>query len=216
MGRSLALLLNLSPGFRTEGILIMFDNLRVDIQRAKWDRVGTLQTGIYKRAEWIQTLRILMAQNTWSVIAYRFSHWATSIRVPVVKQLVLLVAVIFQRWVELWNGVFISRDAEIGPGLIIHTPYGICIGPTRIGANCTVGSGVLIAGGSRGVGDNVYFGPGAKLIGDAKIGNNVVILANSTVITDVGDNLTIMGVPARIRLPGGQLKRFPRQPVQKS
>lgn len=194
----------------------MFDNLRADIQRAMLDRVGTLQTGVYKRSEWMQTLRILMAQNTWSVIAYRFSHWATTIRVPVVKQLVLLVAVIFQRWVELWNGVFISRDAEIGPGLIIHTPYGICIGPTRIGANCSVGSGVLIAGGSRGVGDNVYFGPGAKLIGDAKIGNNVVILANSTVITDVGDNLTIMGVPAQIRLTGGQLKRFPRQPVQKS
>ena len=109
-----------------------------------------------------------------------------------------------------------SPATEIGPGLIVHTPYGICIGPTRIGANCTVGTGVLIAGGSRGVGDNVYFGPGAKLIGDAKIGNNVVILANSTVITDVGDNLTIMGVPARIRLPGGKLRRFPRQPVQKS
>lgn len=194
----------------------MFENLRADIQRAKWDRVGTLGQGVYKRSEWLQTVRILMAQNTWSVIAYRFSHWATKIRVPVVKQFVLVVAVIFQRWVELWNGVFISREAEIGPGLIVHTPYGICIGPTRIGANCTVGTGVLIAGGSRGVGDNVYFGPGAKLIGDAKIGNNVVILANSTVITDVGDNLTVMGVPARIRLPGGQVRRFPRQPVPKS
>jgi serine acetyltransferase len=43
-----------------------------------------------------------------------------------------------------------------------------------------------------------------------------VILANSTVITDVGDNLTVMGVPARIRIPGGQVRRFPRQPVTKS
>lgn len=194
----------------------MFENLRQDIARAKEDRVGTLSQGAYKSSGLLQTIRILMAQNTWSVIAYRFSHWATKIRVPVVKQCVLLFAIIFQRWVELWNGVFISREAEIGPGLIVHTPYGICIGPTRIGANCTVGTGVLIAGGSRGVGDNVYFGPGAKLIGDAKIGNNVVILANSTVITDVGDNLTVMGVPARIKIPGGKLRRFPRQPVQKS
>ena len=192
----------------------MFDNLRADLNRAKWDRTGTLSSGLWKRSEWMQTLRILMAQNTWSVIAYRFAHWAGTVPVPVVKQVLLLVAIIFERWVQLWNGVFIHREAEIGPGLLIHTPYGICVGPTRIGANCTVGTGVLIAGGSRGVGDNVYFGPGAKLIGNAKIGNNVVVVANSTILTDVPDDTTIMGVPARIRLPGGQLKRFPRQPMK--
>jgi serine O-acetyltransferase len=189
----------------------MFENLRADIERAKWDRTGTLEQGVWKNAGWAHTLRILLAQNTWSVIAYRFAHWAGTIPVPGLRHLVLVVAVIFERWVQLWNGIFIHREAQIGPGLVIHTPYGICVGPTRIGANCTIGTGVLIAGGSRGVGDNVYFGPGAKLIGDAKIGNNVVVVANSVVLTDVGDNLTIMGVPARIKLPGGQLKRFPRQ-----
>jgi len=192
----------------------MFENLRADIERAKWDRTGTLGTGVWKRSEWMQTLRIFLAQNTWSVIAYRFAHWAGNCPIPVVKQLLLLVAVIFERWVQLWNGIFISREAEIGPGLVIHTPYGICVGPTRIGANCTIGTGVLIAGGSRGVGDNVYFGPGAKLIGDAKIGSNVVVVANSVVLTDVPDNTTIMGVPARIRLPGGQVRRFPRQSLK--
>jgi serine acetyltransferase len=36
----------------------------------------------------------------------------------------------------------------------------------------------------------------------------VVIVANSVVLTDVPDNITIMGVPARIRLPGGKPKKF--------
>jgi serine O-acetyltransferase len=71
-----------------------------------------------------------------------------------------------------------------------------------------VGTGVLIAGGSKGIGDNVYFGPGAKLIGNARIGNNVVVGANSVVLTDVPDDTTVIGVPARIRLPGGKPKRF--------
>ena len=192
----------------------MFENLRQDIERAKGDRTGTLGSGVWKSSEWTQTLRILMAQNTWSVIAYRCAHAAGNCPIPILKQILLLFAVIFERWVQLWNGVFISRQAEIGPGLVIHTPYGICVGPTHIGANCTIGTGVLIAGGSRGVGDNVYFGPGAKLIGNARIGSNVVVVANSVVITDVPDNTTIVGVPARIRLPGGQLRRFPRQPVK--
>jgi serine O-acetyltransferase len=67
---------------------------------------------------------------------------------------------------------------------------------------------VLIAGGARGIGDNVYFGPGAKVIADTRIGNNVVIVANSLVLSDVRDNTTIAGVPARIRLPGGQPRKF--------
>ena len=120
----------------------------------------------------------------------------------------ILSSLVLQRWTELWTGVYIHREADIGPGLLVHTPYAICIGPTKIGADCTVGTGVVITGGSRGVGDNVYFGPGAKLIGNARIGNNVVIVANSLVLTDIPDNTTIVGVPARIKLPGGQPRRF--------
>jgi serine acetyltransferase len=45
-------------------------------------------------------------------------------------------------------------------------------------------------------------------VGDAKIGNNVVVAANSLVLTDVRDNLMVIGVPARIKLPGGRPMQF--------
>ena len=48
------------------------------------------------------------------------------------------------------------------------------------------------------IGNNVYFGSGCKVLGPVKIGNNVVIGANSLVITDVPDDCTVVGVPARI------------------
>jgi serine O-acetyltransferase len=67
---------------------------------------------------------------------------------------------------------------------------------------------VVINGGSRGIGNNVYFGPGAKVVGTAKVGDNVVIVANSLVLTDVPNDRTVVGVPARIRLPGGRPQRF--------
>ena len=175
----------------------MWDNLRADFRAAEDDR--KLESG------W---LRVLLRTETPAIICYRFSHWVLTFRVPILRQILLIVSIIFQRLVQMFIGVFISPDAEIGPGLLIHTPFGIVVGPTKIGANCTIQTGVVITAATRSIGDNVYFGPGAKVIGDARIGNNVVIVANSVILTDVADNMTVMGVPARIKLPGGRPKRF--------
>ena len=182
----------------------MWDNLRADFRAAEEDR--KLESG------W---LRVLLRTETPAIICYRFSHWVLTFRVPILRQILLIVSIIFQRLVQMLVGVYISPDAEIGPGLLIHTPFGIVVGPTKIGANCTIQSGVVITAATKGIGDNVYFGPGAKVIGDAKIGNNVVIVANSVVLTDVSDNTTVMGVPARIRLPGGRPQRFKWQTVDR-
>jgi serine O-acetyltransferase len=175
----------------------MFDNLRADFEAAMGHR--KLERGL---------LRVLMRIETPAIICYRYSHWASKVRIPVVRQLLIIPALIWQRLNQMFLGIFISPDAEIGPGLIIHTPYGVFIPPVKIGSNCTFSTGALIGSGCRSVGDNVYFGAGCKIVGDAKIGNNVVIVANSVVITDVPDNTTIMGVPARIKLPGGRPKKF--------
>jgi len=175
----------------------MWDNLKADFRAAEEDR--KLESG------W---LRVLLRVETPAIICYRFSHWVTQCRIPVVRQICQIFSIVLQRLVQAFVGVYISPDADIGPGLLIHTPFGIVVGPTKIGAACTIQSGVVITAATRSIGDNVYFGPGAKVIGDAKIGNNVVIVANSVILTDVPDNTTVMGVPARIKLPGGRPKRF--------
>ncbi len=181
----------------------MFDNLRADFQAARGDRVS-------EKGWW----RVLLHVEMPALLCYRYSHWALHLRIPVVRQLLMIPALFWQRFNQLFLGVFISPDAEIGPGMVIHTPQGLYIPPVKIGEGATFQSGVLIGSGCRGVGDNVYFGAGCKIVGDAKIGNNVVIVANSVVITDVPDNTTIMGVPARIRLPGGKPRRFPWRAAQ--
>jgi serine O-acetyltransferase len=175
----------------------MFDNLRADFEAAMGHR--KLEKGLW---------RVLLRIETPAIVCYRYSHWALHVNIPVIRQLLLIPALFWQRFNQMFFGIFISPDAEIGPGMIIHTPYGIFIPPVKIGSNCTFSSGVLIGSGCRSVGDNVYFGAGCKIVGDAKIGNNVVIVANSVVLTDVPDNITIMGVPARIKLPGGRPKKF--------
>jgi serine O-acetyltransferase len=93
------------------------------------------------------------------------------------------------------------------------TSYGtIIVNPNaRIGKNCTIYPGAVVGGKSRSrldetnyeceapvVGDNVYIGLGAKIIGNVKVGNYVFIAPNAVVVKDVPDNCVVGGVPAKI------------------
>jgi serine O-acetyltransferase len=181
----------------------MFETLRADLDRAmRQARPDDWKPGLKHKIE------VCLRHATWPVIAYRYGHWTLGVRIPVIGQLVRLSGLMFRKWTELFTSVPIDVHAKIGPGFVIHSVYAINLGKTNIGENFTIATGCLISHACRGIGDNVYFGPGAKLVGDAKIGSNVVIAANSLVLTDVRDNLMVMGVPARIKLPGGRPQRF--------
>lgn len=186
----------------------MFEILREDINRA----MRETRTDPNWKPSLGKRLEVMVRHSTWPVVAYRFSRWARSIRIPVVKQLLQIVGLLFRKWVEVFTSVHIDVRADIGPGFVIHSVYAINLGATKIGKNFTIATGCLISHACRGIGDDVYFGPGAKLVGDAKIGSNVTIAANSLVLTDVRSNMMVMGVPARIKLPGGRPQRFVKKP----
>ena len=187
----------------------MFENVRADLRAS----IANRKDGTWQRHRIIKTLRALGNMGVWPVMAYRFGHWARGVRRPLVGPVFRVLAVLMRQSAMIWTGVFIHPAADIGPGLVIHTWFGVFVGTTRIGKNCTLASGVLISHATRSVGDNVYFGAGAKIIGDTKVGNNVVIMPNSLVMVDVRDNTTIAGVPARIKLRGGRPQRFEARKV---
>ncbi len=91
-----------------------------------------------------------------------------------------------------------------GPGLAIPHYGTIVVNDTvKMGSNCKIHTGVNI-GANRGdeqgpqIGDNVYIGPGAKLIGNISIASNVVIGANAVVTKSILDeHVTYAGVPAK-------------------
>ena len=84
---------------------------------------------------------------------------------------------------------------------------GIVVNPTAvIGKNCYLSHNVLIgkvhAGKRAGVpiiGDDVFIGTGAVILGNVKIGNNAAIGVNSVVIDDVPNNAFVAGAPAKVR-----------------
>ncbi len=179
----------------------MFENLRGDFAAV---RDASLQRGWVQKYAWSRNLRVLFHFSFPAVVAYRFGHWVEGVRIPVVRQILWVIAAVARRLITIYSGIFIMPKADIGPGLIIHGWGGIFVGAVKIGANCTLNPFVMVTNGARRVGDNVFFGAGCKTLGNIEIGNNVVIMPNSLVITDVADNTTIVGVPARIKLRGGR------------
>lgn len=98
----------------------------------------------------------------------------------------------------------------IGPGFLLVHPGFVRIGSCYIGANATILPNVLV--GRRRpipntevtIGNNVYIGTGAKVLGRVVVGNNVTIAANSVVIKDIPDNCVVSGVPAKIIMKDGK------------
>jgi serine O-acetyltransferase len=96
----------------------------------------------------------------------------------------------------------IGRDAEIGPGLVmVHSLCIVINREVRAGKNLVLEHGVTIGaekGRSPVLGDNVFVGAGAKILGGVRIGSDVKIGANAVVTRDLPDGATAVGIPARV------------------
>jgi serine O-acetyltransferase len=179
----------------------VFDNVRADLQQMAKHNVAP--GGGTRR--W---LKLLLQPTTIAVLNYRFGRWSRQIPVPGLRHVVLAIATVVRYPVEILTGVHISPRADIGAGFGVHTPFGVFVGPTKIGRNCVVQHGVVISYSTRRIGDNVYFGPGAKVMGPCTIGDNVVVVANSVVLADIPSDRMAIGIPARATFPRGRTLDF--------
>ena len=166
----------------------MFNNLKDDLKR-----YGPF------------TPYLIFEQGIWAIIVYRFGSWVNNFNVPVLRLFPKLFAFLLFKLIEITTGISIPASAKIGKGFYIGHFGGIIVhSDVQIGEKCSIGPGVVIGTrglGNRGVpqiGNNVYIGVGAKILGAIKIGNNVKIGANAVVIQNVPNNATVVGIPARI------------------
>jgi serine O-acetyltransferase len=142
----------------------------------------------------------------WTVAVYRFSHWLNVEKPPAILRISLKpLAFFLWKLFEAFFGMRVNPQASIGPGLRIAHSDCVHIGPHAvIGKNCDIAHNVTIGAAGFGrigdptLGDNVFVGTGATLIGNIRIGNHARIAANTLVTRDVPDGATAMGVPAQI------------------
>lgn len=110
-----------------------------------------------------------------------------------------------RRETRLW-GFQIPAEVQIGDGFYIGHFGTIVINPAaRIGRNCNIAHNVTIGRQNRGalqgsprIGNNVWMGTGAIIVGGIEVGDNVLIAPGSYVNFDVPSNSLVMGNPGTV------------------
>lgn len=145
----------------------------------------------------VSTLRLFVIDGTGANILFRLSHACAA------TKWLKPVALIFQTVNRWFNGCVIGVNASFDQGLVLMHPVGVVINSkVRGGKNIVIESGVVIGdekGQSPVLGNNLFIGAGAKIIGNVTIGDNVKIGANAVVVKDLPDNCTALGIPAKPR-----------------
>lgn len=148
-----------------------------------------------------------------AIIAHRFSHglWRLGLRFAA-------------RWMSYCTRMFTQIDihpgATIGHRFFIDHGCGVVIGETaEIGNDVTLYHGVTLGGVSWNAGkrhptlcDGVMVGAGAKILGPVTVGAQARVGANSVVVRDVPDGMTVIGIPGRVVLPEDQ-RRQPQRGI---
>ena len=115
------------------------------------------------------------------------------------------LAMLCNKLVLLLGGCIIGRGASFGPRFVLIHSLGVVINSTvRGGEGIHIEHQVTIGaeqGQSPVLGNDIFIGAGAKLIGNIQIGDHVRIGANAVVLRDVPAHATAVGVPARNLLP---------------
>jgi serine O-acetyltransferase len=174
----------------------MFENVKQDLNR--------FDSGFRSRIR-----AVFLNPGTWAVLSYRLCRWIYLCRAPrFVKKSLSVGATILQVWIAVLTNIDLPPSADIGPGLFIpHTGFIVVVVGARIGRNCTLTQGVTIghrAGGRSShrsvpvIGDRVYVGPSAAIIGDVTIGNDALIGAGAIVTRPVPPGGVMVGNPARL------------------
>lgn len=153
---------------------------------------------------WRAPIQAFLAYGFLATLIYRYARWIRRIPSRLLRLPLTLAYLPLKVFSDLILGIQISANADIGPGLYIGHHGAIflhCDAGRRLSVGQCVTIGYKGAGKSTRwprLGDNVYIGAGAKVIGDITIGDDVVIGANTVVTRDIPDRMRVVGAAVRM------------------
>jgi serine O-acetyltransferase len=149
----------------------------------------------YDRSDWKAIVKILLTDGTAAMIWYRLMQWSQ-------KHRLAPLAMVFNKLNGVGCSCIIGRGADFGPGFVLIHSQGVVInGQVRGGSNVFIEHQVTIGAERRQnpqLGNDIYIGAGAKIIGSVTIGDGARVGANAVVVHDVPAGATVVGIPARV------------------
>ncbi len=151
---------------------------------------------------------VVQTQGLWALGAYRLLHPLVKSPRRVVSKPASIVALLATKFMEVTTGIMLPVKAEIGPGLYLPHHGTIIINQyTVIGSNVTLLHNTTLGNLGRWdsiedqaptLGDRVYLGAGACVLGKVHIGDDATIGANAAVTKSLPARAVAVGNPARI------------------
>lgn len=108
---------------------------------------------------------------------------------------------LFNKLLVVFGQCIIGRGADFGDAFVLIHAQGVVINSAVRGGNHVYIEHQVTIGAERGesprLGDRVFIGAGAKVVGAVRVGNNTKVGANAVVTKDVPDGCTAVGIPAK-------------------
>lgn len=149
----------------------------------------------YENKSWPAILKTCLTDGTAAMIWYRLMQWSRRWRLTPLEM-------IFNKLNAICCNCIIGRGAEFGPGFVLIHATGVVInGQVRAGEQVYIEHQVTIGAERREsplIGNRVFIGAGAKIIGSVRIGDEARIGANAVVVDDVPEGATVVGIPAKV------------------
>ena len=160
---------------------------------------------VYRNDPAAKNIEFLLYPGFHAITMHRVLHFLYKTGLPFFPRM-------FSEINRFLTGLEIHPGATIGKGFFVDHGMGVVIGETTIiGDHCVLFHNVTLGGtgkhqGKRHptIGNNVFIGTAATLLGPIVVGDNVKIGANSFVVMrDVPSNCTVAGTPAKIIIRNG-------------
>jgi serine O-acetyltransferase len=155
------------------------------------------------RADYVKHGGTLRNTAYWAIAVYRYGRWAMEQRGLTGWVANKIYGILFL-FIELATGIMLHREVKVGEGFHLVHSGNIKIHPEvvigdRVGImhDVTIGTLPKTPGVPR-LGNDVFIGSGAKILGPLTIGDGGRVASNSLVFSDVPPGATAIGVPARI------------------
>lgn len=122
-----------------------------------------------------------------------------------IRKILFFPYLVFYKIIVEWiMGIELHWNTQVGSGLRIYHGQATVINKNvRIGTNCVIRQSTTIGNARDGgncpvIGNHVDIGCNVCIIGDLRIGDNVIIGAGSVVVKSIPPNSLAVGNPARV------------------
>ncbi len=170
---------------------------------------------IYRNDPAARNIEFLFYAGFWAISLHRLTNLIWRLKIPLLPRII-------SQLTRFLTGVEIHPGAKIGKGFFIDHGMGVVVGETtEIGENCVLFHNVTLGGTGKHkkkrhptLGNSVFVGTGATILGPVTIGSNVKIGSNTFIIMhNAPDNCTVVGSPGKIVMLEGKRVDMPLLPT---